>query len=40
LMAEAPLRARLAQAGYEKIAAFTWPSLAERLESIFSSTLG
>jgi glycosyltransferase involved in cell wall biosynthesis len=39
LMADGPLRARLAQAGYERIGAFTWAALAERLESIFASVL-
>jgi glycosyltransferase involved in cell wall biosynthesis len=33
------LRERLAEAGYRKIAGFTWDALAERLESIFRSVL-
>lgn len=39
LVKNGPLRARLAQAGYEKISVFTWNALAERLESIFASVL-
>jgi glycosyltransferase involved in cell wall biosynthesis len=37
LISNGPLRAKLASAGQEKIAAFTWPALAERLEAIFAS---
>lgn len=40
LMSDVPLRARLAQAGYDKISAFTWPALADRLENIFAAVLG
>ncbi len=39
LMVDGPLRARLAQAGYERIGTFTWPALAARLESIFTEIL-
>ena len=39
LLTNGPLRARLAQAGYERIGAFTWAALTERLESIFASVL-
>jgi glycosyltransferase involved in cell wall biosynthesis len=39
LMADGALRARLAQAGYDKIGAFTWSALAERLEAVFASVL-
>ncbi len=39
LVVDGPLRTRLAQAGYERIGAFTWTALAERLESIFAAVL-
>ncbi|MGD0782159.1 MAG: glycosyltransferase family 4 protein [Candidatus Aminicenantales bacterium] len=39
LMVDGFLRARLARAGYERIGAFTWTALAERLEIIFASVL-
>jgi hypothetical protein len=38
-MVDGFLRARLARAGYERIGAFTWTALAERLEIIFASVL-
>jgi glycosyltransferase involved in cell wall biosynthesis len=39
LIDQPELRARLAEAGHRKIAAFTWDALAERLEAIFQRVL-